>query len=177
MSKLILSNLEGKSTNGNKIILPAGHTLVSGGTPIQFVRHEWTNETSVPASSGWVDTTGSLMNFTPKMANSKLLVIAELATAPYWSAGAHAGLSVRIVRDGVIVGHQAGQLHEIYMSGGGDTTQDMYVRTVKSVYLPANAAVSTAFKIQMAGYGSTAAARLNQASQWQSNIGIWEIAQ
>lgn len=178
MSTLKVNGISARFGSGT-VAIPAGNKLIGAdpasvyapGVPVQVGRYDWTNVTEVSASAGWVDATNASFTFTPKLATSKLLVVAELAMAPYYPGGSYAGMAARILRDGAVISIQ-GQTHEIYVATGSD----MYSRTVKSVYINTNATTPTVFKIQIAGYGATTNARLNQGSQWNSCFTIWEVA-
>lgn len=171
MSNLTVASLTGPASQSGRIGLNPGSFVSSPGTPIQVARLDWTTATTT-SSSTYVDASGSSITFTPKIATSKLLIVAELAMAPYYPGASYAGMAARIVRDGTVISVQGAE-HEVYLSAG----TDLYTRTVKSVYANANSTNPTTFKIQIAGYAATNQARLNQAGNWNSCITIWEIAQ
>lgn len=140
------------------------------GTPLQIAKHRWTNET-VASSGTYIDATGSSYTFKPLYASSRLEVVAELAMAPYWPGGSYAGMSSRVVRDGTVLTYQ-NQTHQVYVS----PSIDLYSRTVMSWQGAANNTNNTTFKIQLASYGATNNARLNQNGNWESFITITEWA-
>jgi hypothetical protein len=174
MSKLRVRTIEHPSGSGLILVSP-GNTVVSPGSVIQVGRWDWTNETLTSGAAGWVDAANSSLTFTPKMANSKLIVLADLHLHFQYGAN-YAGGAARILRDGAVVSFQ-NDTHESYSSLGGATSADLYMRSAKSVSVPANATTATVFKMQISGYIATAIAHLNQGGKWQSSITIWEVAQ
>lgn len=156
---------------GHKLVGAHNGSIYAPGNVVQVVRHDWTTQT-VTSTSTFIDATDGSVTITPIFSSSKLLVVSELAMAPYYPGGSYSGMAARILRDGILVSLQS-DTHEVYHAPG----TDLYSRTVKSLYLNSNAITASTFKIQIAGYAATSQARLNQASQWNSNITIWEIAQ
>jgi len=140
------------------------------GTPIQIGRYTWTNETVVNATA-WVNATNSFYNFTPKLSNSRLEIVAELAMAPYYPGGPYAGMACRLVWNNSVVTYQA-QTHQVYLSSG----VDLYTRTVMSWVGTSGSTSSMQLYTQVGAYGSTNTARLNQAANWESHYTITEWA-
>lgn len=143
--------------------------LYATDSVVQIKRYEWSSEYSM--SGTWGTATNSSYSFTPLRSNSKILIIAELATEPYYAGGGYAGMGIRILRDGSPIA-TPGQTHEVYVS-----TSDLYVRTVKSHYINANSTNSTTFATQIASYASSTAVRINQGGNWTSSYTIYEVAQ
>jgi hypothetical protein len=143
------------------------------GNVIQIARHEWRNETN-NTSGSYVTLTGSSFTFTPKIATSKILLVAEIAAQPTQNATTYAGMNIRLHRDGAVL-EQPGQAHEIYFNNGGGA-MDAYTRSVKSQYFNTNSVTPTVFTTQVLGYAGSNA-RVNQGGQWLSCYTIYEVAQ
>jgi hypothetical protein len=143
------------------------------GNVIQIARHEWRNETQ-NSSGSYVTLNGSSFTFTPKIATSKILLVAEIAAQPTQNGTQYAGMNIRLHRDGAVL-EQPGQAHEIYFNAQAGAF-DAYTRSVKSQYFNTNSITPTVFTTQSLGYaGSTA--RVNQGGQWLSCYTIYEVAQ
>lgn len=175
---LTITGSSGQTANLLNIKNSAGTTLSSIGVDgrlyapdsiLQVKRYEWGTETA--ATGGWNNVTNSSYTFTPLRSNSKILLIAEIATAPYGPGLTYAGMSWRVLRDGVAL-YTPNQTHEWYV-GSAD---DHYTRGVRSHYFNANSTASTTFSLQMAAYASSTA-RVNQSTNWQSYYTIYEVAQ
>jgi hypothetical protein len=173
-----ITGASGQTANLLNIKNSAGTTVSSIGPDgrlyavdsiIQVKRHEWGTETA--GVVGYTNATNSSFTFTPLRANSKILLVAEIATAPYGPGLTYAGMTWRILRDGTPL-YTPGQTHEFYV---GDAT-DHYTRGVRSHYINANSTAATTFSLQFASYGSSTA-RINQAANWQSYYTIYEVAQ
>lgn len=149
--------------------------LFDAGSVIQVARQEWTTETYLSSPNNtYYDVNASSFTFTPKRANSKLLVMCDVSLEWQTSAGNQGGATYRLMRDGVA---QSGPAiaHEHYSSLTG---ADMYMRSAKSIWMNANAATSTTFKLQLTGYQSTTTAvYINRAAFFTSAINVFEIAQ
>ena len=143
------------------------------GNVIQIARHEWRNETA-NSSGNYVTLNGSSFTFTPKIATSKILLVAEIAAQPNAIGTIHAGMNIRLHRDGTVL-EQPGQVHEIYASAGTGA-MDLYTRSVKSQYFNTNSISPTTFTTQGAGFAGSQL-RVNQAGQWLSCYTIYEVAQ
>ena len=144
------------------------------GNVIQVARHEWRNETQAGGASGYVTLNGSSFTFTPKLATSKILLVAEIAAQPTQNATQYAGMNIRLHRDGAVL-EQPGQTHEIYFNASTGA-MDVYTRSVKSQYFNTNSITPTTFTTQCAGYASSNM-RVNQNNQWLSCYTIYEVAQ
>lgn len=144
------------------------------GSVIQVARHEWRNETQAGGASGYVTLNGSSFTFTPKLATSKILLVAEIAAQPNSAGQTYAGMNIRLMRDGAVL-EQPGQTHEIYFNNGNGS-MDAYTRSVKSQYFNTNSTAPTTFTTQGAGHAASSL-RVNQGSQWLSCYTIYEVAQ
>jgi hypothetical protein len=173
-----ITGASGQTANLLNIKNNAGATVSSIGPDgrfyavdsiIQVKRHEWGTETA--AGGGYTNATNSSFTFTPLRASSKILLVAEIATAPYGPGLTYAGMTWRILRDGTAL-YTPGQTHEWYV---GDAT-DHYSRGVRSHYFNANSTNATTFSLQFAAYASSTA-RINQGTNWQSYYTIYEVAQ
>ena len=150
------------------------HSNAPSGSIIQVGRHGWTNQTSVNGSgAGWVNATGSYYNFTPRFADSTILIQFEWAMAPYYPGSTYAGMSCRGLWNGSVVTVQ-GASHEVYVSQTA-ANADLYSRTVKSISFTAGTTSSTEIRTQVAAYVATTNARLNQSGNWASYYTVWEI--
>ena len=174
MSTLKVGALQGFPENNNVISLQSGHQIYQPGMVVGMYRHDWFNLTDATTST-WINATNGSITISPKFATSNLLVVAELALAPYNSTNTYTGMSARILRDGAIITRQ-NQTHEVYFASAVANGADLYTRTVKSAWVPANSKNSTTFSIQIASYAATNSGRLNQGENWSSNITIWEVA-
>lgn len=173
-----VTGASGQTANLLNIKNSAGTTLSSIGIDgkfyapdsiVQVKRYEWSTETT--GTGGWTNVTNSSFAFTPLRSTSKILLVAEIATAPNGNGNTYAGMTWRVLRDGTAL-YTPGQSHEWYV---GDAN-DHYVRGVRSHYFNATSTSSTTFSLQFLAYGGSLA-RINQAANWQSYYTIYEVAQ
>lgn len=149
--------------------------LLDAGSVIQVVRQEWTTETFLSSPNNtYYDVNASSFTFTPKRANSKILLMCDVSLEWQTSGGNAGGAAYRVMRDGVAQNPPA-LVHEHYSSLTG---ADMYMRSAKSIWMNANATTSTTFKLQLSGYQSTTTSvYINRAANFMSAINVFEIAQ
>jgi hypothetical protein len=173
-----ITGASGQTANLLNIKNSAGTTVSSIGPDgrlyavdsiVQVKRYEWGTETS--GTGGWTNVTNSSFAFTPLRSTSKILLVAEIATAPSGNGNDYAGMSWRVLRDGTSL-YTPGQSHEWYVGGANDH----YVRGVRSHYFNATSTSSTTFSLQFLAYGGSLA-RINQGTNWQSYYTIYEVAQ
>jgi len=151
------------------------HANAPSESVIQVGRYGWTNETSVNGSgAGWVNATNSSYSFTPRFANSTILIQFEWAMAPYSTVSNYAGMSCRGLWGGSVVTVQ-GQTHEVFVNPLAANGADLYTRTVKSISFTAGTTNSVTISTQVAAYIATTNARLNQSNNWASYYTVWEI--
>lgn len=75
MSRLVVDKLQGNSATGNKIVVPAGHSLIAPGHTLQVVQTHLTGRYSQSVTSSIAtDITDFTATITPKSVNSKILV-------------------------------------------------------------------------------------------------------
>jgi hypothetical protein len=77
MSELSIGQLRGLTVNSNTVTVPAGHTLYAPGHVIQIVQVV-KPDTFSTSSTSFTDVTGLSASITPKNANSKVLVLANV---------------------------------------------------------------------------------------------------
>lgn len=97
MSRLVVAGLEGPASNGNKIVMPAGHSLIVPGHVVQTVVGRST-VTSSGSSASWIPCPAYALSITPKMATSKILVMARSMMA---QVPGNVALQATVFRDGV----------------------------------------------------------------------------
>ena len=77
MSRLVLSTLQGTTSNSNTVDVAAGHTLYAPGHVIQMVHNSFTTPTSVSVPVSSVSNTNIpdfFATITPKRTNSKIYI-------------------------------------------------------------------------------------------------------
>lgn len=77
MSRLVVDTLQGTTSGGNRVSVPAGHTLYAPGHIIQVVQTSITTPTSVSVPANAVSYTNVpdlFCTITPKSANSKIYI-------------------------------------------------------------------------------------------------------
>ena len=147
------------------------------GSVVQVKHHTWTGEESVSVVNTWTDINSSSFTYTPKYANSSLIIMATPAiNRNNNSSGSQGGCSYRIVVDNVAQGLQT-DYHELYMNTGTGSTVDIYHRPLKTVGYALSSANPINIKIQLAQYANGGFSKVNQSSKWQSEITVLEIAQ
>jgi len=133
------------------------------GTPIQIGRLTFTNLTTTTSSS-LIDATGGAYTFTPKLATSRLEVVAELLMQ-----SSSQGSSAAINRDGTVLTYQ-NQAHQFYAG-----TSDLYSRPTVSWFGPAVSTAAQVFKVQIRAYNG-GSITINQGTNWESHLTITEWA-
>ena len=101
-STLQVQTLQGPTSgaDSNVIRVADGHNLHAKGHVVQCVYHEW-NDVSVRTSSSFGPANGSKISFTPKFANSLLVIIYDFSfAAEYVSGVIQTGGACKIFHDG-----------------------------------------------------------------------------
>jgi hypothetical protein len=78
MSELSVGQLRGLTVNDNIISMPSGHSLYAPGHVVQVVSVAKTNAYT-STSSSFLAVTGLSATITPKFANSKILILAQIS--------------------------------------------------------------------------------------------------
>jgi hypothetical protein len=81
MSELSVGQLKGLLANDNVITVPSGHTLYAPGSVVQVQTASSGPLAQTISSLSPVSITGLSINFTPKFANSKIVIQAQISTS------------------------------------------------------------------------------------------------
>ena len=73
MSRLTVDTLQGNAATGNKITVPAGHTLIAPGAVLQVVNSTYRD--SITYSNTSLNTWPLSVSITPKLATSKMFIM------------------------------------------------------------------------------------------------------
>lgn len=107
MSRLVVDRLQGNAATGNKITIPAGHSLIAPGHALQVVQTHLTGRYAQSVTSSVVaDITDFTATITPKSASSKILIFARWF-GEWGSTGAVYNSVWGIKRGGVRIGEQS----------------------------------------------------------------------
>lgn len=78
MSELSVGQLRGLAVNNNVITVPSGHTIYSPGSIVQVVSVAKTDTFAGTPGALWMDVSGLSVTITPRFANSRFLIMADI---------------------------------------------------------------------------------------------------
>lgn len=78
MSELSVGQLRGLAVNNNVITVPSGHTIYAPGSIVQVVSVAKTDTFTGTPGAVWMDVSGLSVTITPRFANSRFLVMADI---------------------------------------------------------------------------------------------------
>jgi hypothetical protein len=81
MSELSVGQLKGLTVNNNVITVPAGHTIYAPGSVVQVITASKTDTFAGTPGAVWMDISGLSVTITPRFANSRFLVMADIKAA------------------------------------------------------------------------------------------------
>ena len=177
MSTLYTDNI--RANNASQITVPTGQkivgtdagSIVAPGHVVQVSHTKVADSTDTTTQYPTTVNLGSAVSFTPKFANSKLLVTTSGNLK--MNNGAD-GVFVGLRRDGSFVDFGATQNAAMFIYESG-TNQNHHQSCSSSVLINANAASATSFQFVFCRYG---AAGLAQVGNWHGvHLTIQEIAQ
>ena len=171
MSTLSVNTIQAQT--GTTVSVPSGQTLAAPGHILQVSHTNLTGNTEVNTTSQHptVVNVGSAVSFTPKFANSKLLV--TVSGNMKMTSGAE-GCFVGVKRDGNYVDYGASQdaAMFIYMAG---TSVNHHQSSSSTAMIDASSTNATSFQVVFSRYGSSGQA---EVGNWHGvHLTIQEIAQ
>jgi hypothetical protein len=165
----------------DQIQLSDGSTPTAGdlglnttGSVLQVVNQRWTTQ-SVNTTTSYANATNGALTFTPKSANSKLLILSSISI--YINSGdAGAGLVTRFLLDG-IPRDQTGDQYENFYGFGGVSSIAVYNREHKQLFLNNSSTSEQTLQLQFRKYSTNDPdATINANNQFYSYITLLEIA-
>lgn len=154
-----------QASHGSTIEIPSGHTLAQAGSIINFAKTE--TNTAVVFANNSTFTTFLSLTYTPKFANSLLLVDVSCSSVSKTTAGA-GWIGIRLDLDDVASGTMSGAF--MYPTATNDTRQPFHSRAVINSWGTTQKTV--AFKTYGAG---TTASWSHQNTE--SSLTVMEVVQ
>ena len=174
-SELQVTTIRGVPTgaNANQILVPSGQTLAAPGHVLQVSHTNLTGNSPISTTTQHptVVNLGNAVSFTPKFANSKLLV--TISGNMKMNSGAQ-GCFVGVQRDGAYIDFGATQNAAmfIYMAG---TSVNHHQSSSSTVMIDASSTNATSFQAVFCRYGGSGEA---EVGNWHGvHLTIQEIAQ
>ena len=176
MSELSLGQLKGLTVNNNVISVPAGHTLKQGGSIIQVVQATTTTAQTFNAGSPdnktFYDIAGLSITFTPKFANSKILLEGSISVGNYVNAY---NAFLRFSRDGAGVGTSNSLGNGFQAAAGFRCAVDAQPGSISMNYLDSsNTVLPITYKVQICNTGGSSypayVNRSSQTSAWEAGM-------
>lgn len=181
MSRLVVDRLQGNAATGNKITIPAGHSLIAPGHTLQVVQTHLTGRYSQGLTSSVTnDITDFSATITPKSANSKILIFVRWFGE--WSAADAVYNSVwGIKRSGIRIGEQPDPGATVvsgitgtarsYESADANSTPE----TMNMFYMDSPGSTSPITYNIWAMYYGSATLYTNRVAGWANQVGSYEL--
>ena len=181
MSTLQVQTLQGPTSgaDSNTIRVADNHKLHAKGHVVQCVYHQW-NDVSVRTSSGFGPALGSTLSFTPKFADSLLVITYDYFFAVEWVSGAiQTGGAVKIYHDGTPL-QSVAQQYELYNNALNNASVGAAATLARQTKINSVSAGSTSardIELYFAAYTPTSnKVTVNREGNY-SNLLVQEIAQ
>lgn len=192
MSELGVGQLKGLTVNNNVITVPSGHVLRQPGSIVQVVQVVKTDSMASSAGAVWGDIPNFSATITPKLSNSKILVMMDIK-----GAGTNDNTVFRVkmqrgisgVFSDIYVGDAASNrpraTSEFYMASGGGP---YYMAQTGGTFLDSpNTSLPITYKAQFGGDSNATVLYINRTqgdrdtayydARGASSITLLEIAQ
>lgn len=176
MSELSVGQLKGLTVNSNVISVPSGHTIKQGGSIIQVVQATSTTAQTFNAGSvdnkTFYDISGLSITFTPKFANSKILLQGSVSVGQYVNAY---NAFLRFSRDGSGIGTSNSLGNGFQAAAGFRSAVAATPGSITMNFLDSPSTVSPiSYKIQICNTGgSTYPSYVNRSEQsaaWEAGL-------
>jgi hypothetical protein len=193
MSELSVGQLKGLTVNNNVITVPAGHTLYAPGSVVQVVSAAKTDTFTGTPGAVWMDVSGLSVTITPRFANSRFLIMADIKGA--------GTADVTVIRSKIVRGisgtftdigvgdaasNRPRSLGQFYIANGGGGT--VYLAQIGgNIIDQPNTLLPVTYKAQIGADSASVVVRVNitQAdrdtafndARGHSSITVMEIAQ
>ena len=155
-----------------------GH-VDGAGLVVQCVYHQW-NDVTVRTSSGFGAAAGSKLSFTPKFADSLLVITYDFSFAVEWVSGiVHTGGAAKIYHNGTAI-QSVAQKYELYnnaLDGASVGGAALFARQTKINSVSAGSTSARDIELYFASYTPTSnKVTVNREGNY-SNLLVQEIAQ
>lgn len=159
-------------SQGNKF---DGSQLGNVGKVLQVYNHNWQSEYA-STSTSFQDVPNTVFSFTPKSSSSKLIIQVNVSVNLNTNgAGTNNGMEFKLQINNSDIKTEGSGGHEIYLANPASSSSDIYLRPVKMYTYNVSSLNTLSFKLQLRGYNTIGLIKLNQASQFWSDITVWEI--